>query len=311
MKMLKHIYELKNTAETLGITFGNFDGVHKGHRDIIGNITSDCRAKKQKLLVVTFTPHPNQVLGGRENFLIFSHQKRKQILASMGVDYLLELQFDLELAKLSAEDFLNQYIFITSVSDNIKTLYLGHDFALGCNKAGDIDFINHYCKNKHAELITHKPFYFDNELVSSTLVRKHIQMGNFCKVRELLEQDFYLSGSVIKGKMRGRQLGFPTANLKLSKSLVCPGMGVYATRVVIGNQSFGAITNVGYNPTFESLKVKSVETYIFNFDEEIYDQKIQLQFIKKIRDEKKFVDGQKLAQQIKMDIKVAHEVLGI
>lgn len=306
MIVIKNFEELKSVyaEEKIQVTIGNFDGVHVGHREFISRIRQSCKENKSKFVVITFVPHPVQILKGQTGFLINTYKERRELLEDCGVDYLLEVDFTRDFSTLSPEDFLKRYIFSFSGIDKV---YLGHDFAFGANKSGDYKLAKSLCEKEGIELILQDEFRSDNHTVSSSVVRSEIQKGEMDKVKVLLGRPYFLSGHVIKGQGRGRQIGFPTANMDYDKSLMIPVGGVYVTQTTIHGMTYNSVTNIGTNPTFNMGPIINIETHLLDFNRDIYGEELRVLFLKKLRDEKKFSSVNDLISQIDTDVKLARQ----
>lgn len=301
MIILKDLTELKNTynEEKIFVTIGNFDGVHLGHREFLSHIKKDCVRDHAKFVVVTFVPHPLQILKAQTGFLINTYLERRELLSECGVDYLLEINFTRDFSTLSPENFLEKYIFSFG---GISKIYLGHDFAFGANKSGDFHVAKSFCDSRKTSLILQQEFKVKSSTVSSTEVRGAIQSGNIERANELLGRNYFLSGRVIKGEGRGKKIGFPTANLGYDKELIIPAKGVYVTQVKIKDMVYNSVTNIGVNPTFNTGYDVHVESHLLDFIHDIYGEEIRVSFIKKLRDEKKFPSVNDLVAQIESDV---------
>lgn len=306
MNILKQISELKNlyNEDKIEITIGNFDGVHLGHREFLSRIHSDCKKTKSKFIVVTFVPHPVQILKAQTGFLINTFSERRELLAQCGVDYLLEIDFTRDFSTLLPEEFLEKYIFAFS---GIEKIYLGHDFVFGANKTGDFKLAKSLCEKKNVSLILQDEFKLDNHSISSSVVRASITAGDIEKANSLLGRSYFLSGRVIKGQGRGRQIGFPTANMDYDKELILPAKGVYVTQTSIKDMTYNSVTNIGINPTFNMGMAINVETHLLDFNRDIYGEEMRVSFLKKMRDEKKFSSVNDLIAQIEMDAQLARD----
>lgn len=299
--------ELKNSKEISGlnqdliVNIGNYDGVHRGHAELIKYLKSEADQKNCKLCLYTFNPHPRIHFEAIDNFLLTSNQDKKKNLANLGVDYLLELNF-LEISKLSAEDFLKTYIQPIS---NIKSLYLGYDFRFGKDKKGDFILANNVLKDNLIELNKSPEFKFGDMTPSSSRIRDHLIMGEIIHANELLSRPYSLAGSVVKGLGKGKQIGIPTINLDIPIEFLVPKKGVYFTKIFIKDREYNSITNIGINPTFGKLNKTSIETHAFEFDEDVYGTEVKLEFYLYHRSEKKFNDVSELVNQIKSDIHLA------
>jgi riboflavin kinase/FMN adenylyltransferase len=307
MKLLQSLNQLNlasSEAPAIGLTIGNFDGVHKGHRYLLQAVKKSCQEKKLKFVVITFVPHPHQILTTNfKHYLINSYEDRRIMMEEVGVDYLVELDFNRDFSTMNPETFLEKYLFNYT---NIKEIHLGHDFAFGLNKQGTFQLVSKLGLEKNINV------YIENEykagaLTSSSQIRAMIRDGNIPEANNLLGRNFFLSGRVIKGEGRGKKIGFPTANLQLNSDIILPKIGVYITESTVKGMRFQSLTNVGRNPTFKDEEIIHVETYLFDFHEDIYGELISINFIKKIRDEIKFESVNKLIDQLKLDVLVAKQ----
>jgi riboflavin kinase / FMN adenylyltransferase len=310
MKILHKLLDIHKTNgiyPAIGLTIGNFDGVHLGHRELLKKIKQECKKKKLLFVVVTFIPHPQKILQPeKEHFLINSYDQRRNLLKSLGVDILVEMGFTRDFSTLPPEKFLQDHLL---VYPDLKVFYLGYDFAFGANKQGDYDLVKSLCKPLNVEIETQPKFEFNNKVVSSSLIRERVFSGKIDEVEELLARPFHLEGVVIKGEGRGKKIGFPTANIQVSGDLIVPHLGVYITRTKHNGMVYNSITNIGHNPTFKDTQQTHIETNLFDFDSDIYGEKLDIEFLYKVRDEKKFLTVNDLITQIKADIVFAKDFL--
>lgn len=284
------------------ITIGNFDGVHLGHRHLIKSIKEKMQPG-ECLAIMTFVPHPLEILGPMSGFLLNSYTERRELFEDLGVDYLLEVKFSRDFSTLSPESFLEQYI---SSCANVERLYLGYDFSFGANKAGTFEFAASFLASKNIQVKMLDPSHELNP-PSSTMIRNFLVSGDIQAANKLLGRSFYLSGRVVKGAGRGKIIGFPTANLEIEPQRLIPGNGVYASYVTRSGQRLKSITNIGFNPTFTDTKVKQVETFILDFTDDLYGEILKVELSQKIRDEKKFSSVSELVAQIGADVKTREE----
>lgn len=282
------------------LTIGNFDGVHLGHQKLLKNlIINETDKTLVKSIVVTFDPHPVEFFDKSKTFRrLFSASYQNDRLEELGIDYILRLKFDTVLANLTYEEFLNQL----NNKITIKKIVIGHDLKIGKNRQGDRKSISHWCQTQGIEFQMIDPLIVENQIVSSTYIKTLVDNNQFEAVPRFLGRPYSISGVVIHGDKRGRLIGFPTANLKCPRSLFLPHFGVYQTHTMWNFQRFDSITNVGKTPTFKSDDQIKVETHLFNFNEEIYDDKISIEFIKFIRSEQKFSGIEEIKKQIALDI---------
>jgi riboflavin kinase / FMN adenylyltransferase len=300
MKVLNSIAELPNNNK-YGLIIGNFDGVHLGHQKLLKEVSNECNKRNEKLVVLTFIPHPLITLKNEKSFLINSYVERRELLNHYGVEFLIEIAFDRDLSVKDPSSFLEEYILI---NENVESLFLGHDFAFGANKKGDHNFVKNYCDGKKINIEVQKKFTADTETYSSSLTRDLLKKGEAKQAAKILGRPFFFSGRVIKGLGRGKQLGFPTANMNLQRERLIPGIGVYSTLCTFRGCTYKSITNIGKNPTFDDVTGINVETNIFDFSGDLYGEEIKVIFVEKIRDEKKFNSVNELIEQIKADVEM-------
>jgi len=310
MKVLHSLLEIAKDGfayPPIGITIGNFDGVHSGHLQLLKKIKKDCELNSLKFVLVSFVPHPQKILSpGKERFLINSYEQKRKLMESSGVDFFIELSFTRDFSTLAAEDFLKDYLF---VYPGIKSFFLGYDFAFGANKQGGHDLVKSICEEKGIKVEIQPKFVVDEKIVSSSLIREKLISGELEYVTKVLGRPFHLEGVVVKGEGRGKKIGFPTANIQVFQDLIIPQKGVYVTRTHYENMTYESITNVGNNPTFKDSNELTVETHLFDFDVDIYGEKLDIEFLIKVRDEKKFQTVNDLIQQIKNDVQTAKKYL--
>ena len=306
MIVIKNINELQEiySEDKVQVTIGNFDGVHKGHREFLLRISDDCKKTKSKFVVITFVPHPVHILNAQTGFLINSYTERRELLAQCGVDYLLEVDFTRDFSTLSPESFLQKFLFTYRGIDKV---YLGHDFAFGANKSGDYKLAKILCEKENINLILQDEFLLNNHSVSSSIVRSAISSGEIERANSLLGRPYFLSGRVIKGQGRGKQIGFPTANIDYGNELIIPSRGVFITKTNIHDMIYNSVTNIGMNPTFNLGQAIHIETHLLDFTRDIYGEEMRVSFFKKIRDEKKFSSVNDLITQIDKDVQAAKE----
>lgn len=310
MKLLNSLPEIKEAAGSavpIGLTIGNFDGVHVGHRQLLEKIRSECTRKGLAFVVVTFVPHPQKILHPeKDRFLLNSYEKRRELLRSQGVDYLVEMKFTRDFSTLSADEFMKAHLF---GYENLREFYLGYDFAFGANKQGGHDLALETCQPRGIHVEIQPKFEMDGEVISSTFIRELLLAGKVSEAVKFLERPFHLEGVVIKGEGRGKKIGYPTANIQVSTDLIVPQNGVYVTRTRHQGMTYQSVTNIGHNPTFKDGRQLHIETNIFDFDTDIYGEGLEIEFLKKIRDEKKFPTVNDLIEQIRADVETAKKIL--
>lgn len=290
---------VEHRKSKLGIAIGNFDGVHLGHQKFIKDAKEHCSSNNLSLVVITFNPHPRKILKAATGFLINSYVDRRSLLKACGVDHLIEIEFTRDFSTLSPGEFLDDYVLL---GHGVKTLFLGYDFAFGANKTGDHKFVKDYCESRSVDFYIESQFKESGATISSTEIRKLISGGKMLDVANLLGRHYFLRGTIVKGEGRGKKIGFPTANMEILDDLLIPRTGVYASRVTYNEMVYFSITNVGVKPTFNKRSSICVETFIFDFDEDIYGETLQVEFIDFLRDEKKFDSVNSLISQLKYDV---------
>ena len=307
---MKHIctsFQKLRIDDEIILTIGNFAGIHKGHGDILSRIKKEAENLNLKAAILSFNPHPKIYFNDEKNFLINSKSKKFSTLERMGIDYLIELDFNEDLINLSFNDF-EQSILIEKL--NIKKLYLGKDFRYGNQRKGNIQTIKNLCieANIFFEEVNLINNTSSNSKMSSSQIRQFIKDGDIHLANEVLVYNFSVSNTVVKGDQRGRTIGILTANIKYPKDLIAPPYGVYAVEVMILEKIYSGIANFGMRPTFNKNS-PILEAHIFDFDEDIYGDEIEVIFHSKIRDEKKFDGIKELLNQISLDITVAKQKL--
>jgi riboflavin kinase/FMN adenylyltransferase len=306
MQILEGLHELipQGTPE-LAITFGNFDGVHSGHQQLIKELRKKASDDNQVLGIVTFIPHPRKILQiHADGFLLTSYKQRRKLLSELGVDYLIEIPFNRDFSTLSAADFLDKYILTYPA---LKAIYLGWDFAFGANKEGDADIVKKHCHGRNIVVEEFGVYPVANETVSSTVIRNALVAGDMIKARSLLGRPFLIEGIVVKGEGRGKRIGVPTANLQIDTDIIHPASGVYVTETSTKNMTYRSVTNIGHNPTFKDNKKLTIETHLIDFDEDLYGETLEVKFLERLRSEKKFATVNDLIEQIKKDIQLGRD----
>ena len=287
---------MSNLLENSAVALGFFDGVHLGHQAVIEKMLKMSKILNIPSCVVTFETHPIQLLRGELYPKIMSSKDRLKAFEKMGVENVLLLDFDKALLATSAFNYLE--ILKKSISPKIISVGFNHHF--GSDKKGDKDFLLEHEKIFGYKSYISSPIKIKNDIVSSTLIKKLLQKGEIEGANTLLGHVFSYSGTVIKGRELGREIGFKTANIEPSLELIQLPNGVYMTKTLIDNKPHNSITNIGNAPTLKNNE-KTIETHIFNFDKNIYNKEIEVFFIKKIRDEMKFESKYSLISQIEED----------
>ena len=305
MKVISSLENIKEPFAYAVITVGNFDGVHIGHQGLLKEVKKRADKMSGTSVVLTFEPHPLKVLKDKKIPLITPFERKIELIEKLGIDVVICLPFTREFSKVSAREFVEE-ILLKKIG--MKEIVVGYDYTFGHKREGNIDLLKKLGDELGFKVCILGPILVDNMIVSSTRIRNLIMEGELEKVKILLNRYYQVSGEVIAGHDRGgRLLGFPTANLKLVNE-VFPKNGVYVVEVIYNNKVYGGVTNIGFKPTFGNDAL-SVETHILDFDQNIYGKKIKLNFIKRLRNEKKFSSIEALAAQIKRDIEEARKIL--
>jgi riboflavin kinase/FMN adenylyltransferase len=288
------------------VALGNFDGVHLGHRAILKTAIDRARVANGTSFALTFTPLPAKVLTPeRAPCLLLTPEDKLELLRRSGLDGVLVVKFTRELSLLSPRDFVREFLL-----DKIgaRAVVVGHSVSFGYKRAGNASVMVELGREFGFEAIVVGPIRVNqSEDVSSTRVREVILKGDLKRAADLLGRYHFLSGTVIRGRERGRQIGFPTANLACETECLPPD-GVYASRVLLDDGAYPAITNIGMRPTFAESQ-RSIEAHIFDFDRDLYGQKIRLELIERVRPEQKFPSAEALGRQIALDIQRVKEII--
>jgi riboflavin kinase / FMN adenylyltransferase len=288
------------------VTVGNFDGVHLGHRAIIGAMLGRAKARSAPSVVVTFDPHPREVLSpGAIVPAIVPFCERVRLIEELGVEHLLKVEFTLAFAARTAEDFVRAL----AARVHPAAVVIGHDFRFGRDREGDDLFLRRLGPGLGFEVMAVSAVELAGEPVSSTRIRAMIQAGQMRRVRKLLGAPFSVVGQVVHGHHRGRGLGFATANLRWEGNLI-PAEGVYAAMAYFNGHSCSAVANIGSNPTFGD-EALALEAHLLGFDGDLYAHPMRIAFHRRLRGELKFESPAALVAQIKKDVAFAREVLDL
>jgi len=306
MEIFEGIENIQRSFKNPVLTIGNFDGVHRGHQALFRKSRERAEKLGGETVVITFHPHPLQVLApGEGPFFITSHERKLELIALCGVDVAVVVPFSREFAQMSAGDFVKT-LLVGRIGP--KAIIVGEDYRFGYNREGDTEFLQRMGDKYGFTVETVSGVQMDGTVVSSTLIRQFIQEGDLREASRLLGRPYEIVGMVVPGHQRGgRLLGFPTANIRLSGQAP-PKPGVYVVRVEVGQGTYGGAANVGFNPTFGGTEL-SVEVFLFDFDENIYEKLIRVHFIERLRDEKRFSGPDELALQIHKDVERARKIL--
>ncbi len=299
--MVMKIYNklnLKNKHLNGVIAIGNFDGLHLGHQKVINEARLKAKKYKLPLGVMTFEPVPVMYFSKKlKDHRINSLQQKKLQLEKLKLDFLIIIKFNKSFSSLTAEQFIEKIIY---KKVKCKYLYVSKNFKFGFKRRGNIHTLKKFEKEFNYKNIITKPLKKNKKIISSTFIRNKIRAGKIELINKLLNRNWCIEGKVIKGKKRGRKIGFPTCNMSLN-SYVIPKLGVYAVKVTTKNFIKNGIANIGYRPTFNG-QILLLETNIFGINKNLYNKEISVGFKKFIRSEKKFKNFEYLKKQIKLDI---------
>ena len=295
---------LKNKHCKGVLAIGNFDGIHLGHQKVIRDAKQQANKNKLPFGIMTFEPMPVMFFNKKiKNHRINSLDQKINQFKKLKLDFLIIRKFNKKFSRLTAEKFIEKIIFKKT---KCKYLYVSNNFRFGFKRKGNIRTLKKFEKKFNYRNLIIKPFKKKNNVISSTLIRKKIREGKIKEANKLLNRNWSVDGKVIKGKKRGRKIGFPTCNLKMG-NYVIPRLGVYAVKVKTSDFNKNGVANVGYRPTFYGQNLL-LETNIFGIKRNLYNKVISVSFKKFIRPEKKFKNFDYLKKQIKFDIKKAKNV---
>jgi riboflavin kinase/FMN adenylyltransferase len=299
MQVFDSIKDLTKNKNTI-LTLGTFDGIHPGHLKIIDKLVSCSKEKGCRNVVITFHPHPRTVLSsGNDVKMLTTQEERKNLLEKNGVENFLTINFTKEFASLTAEQFIYDYL-INGIG--LTEIVLGHDHHFGKGRGGNVDLLKKIGEKENFSVTIVDAFYINDEIVSSTKIRNTISEGNLKRANTLLGRNYSFSGTVVGGDKRGRELGYPTANIKLSsQEKLLPSIGIYAVKVLLGNEKHIGLLSIGNRPTFYNEGELVTEVYIYNFNREIYGDVVTIELIDRLRGEEKFNSAEDLINQMNKD----------
>jgi riboflavin kinase/FMN adenylyltransferase len=304
MLVFHHIDDPALSLDASVVTLGNFDGIHLGHQALVSQTVQEARCRHAASVVVTFDPHPLKVLAPRRApRLILTAEDKIEMLGELGVDVVVSQNFDPTFANVRAEEFVRR-----SIVDRLKTkkMFVGPDLRFGHGREGNVEQLVGWGRALGFEVSVVEPILLNGVRVSSSRIRGFVEEGRVDEARASLGRYHFISGAVIEGNRRGREIGFPTANI-MSRTELLPSDGIYATLFYVDAAWLPSASSIGVNPTF-GPGPRTIESYILDFDRDIYSKPIKLAFVKKIRDEKKFADIAALVAQIQDDVKTSRSV---
>ena len=299
MELIRYLHNLRENHRACIATIGNFDGVHRGHQAVIQQLKDHAAALKLPTVVMLFEPQPLEFFSPETAPVrLTSFREKIELLKECSVDRVLCLRFQAALASLHAEDFIDR-LLVQGLG--VKGVIVGDDFRFGQGRKGDIDMLVRAGQDYGFDVIPTRTYSHEGLRVSSSRIREYLSAGEFQKANAMLGRPYSISGKVIRGDRRGRQLGFPTANIAL-RHIRLPLSGVYVVKIHgLGKTVHTGVANIGTRPVFDGKKIL-LEIHLFEFEQDIYGQRIEVEFLKFIRSEKRFASPEELRGQIAKDI---------
>jgi len=297
MRLFNTLEEIVDISGTV-IALGNFDGVHLGHQELIMRTVKTARAAGLMSAIFTFSNHPRNVLNkGNEVKRILCTDEKAAIIEGLGVDYMFNIPFDEEMRQMDAIEFINKLLLQKL---KMREAYCGFNYKFGYKASGNTETLIKESMKKHFAIHVIDPVKISGNVVNSTLIRELVERGDVDRCKMLMGRSYTVTGEVVVGNKLGKKIGCPTSNLFFDDAMVVPANGVYITYCTYDGKKYLSVTNVGVKPSIGRF-AKNMETHIFNFDKEIYGKTIRIEFLKKVRDEKKFDSIDVLAKQITRD----------
>lgn len=296
------------SLENTWLAVGTFDGVHRGHQAVLKRLVLQAHAQGATAAALTFHPHPAVILRGRSGpYYLTTVQERGERMLDLGVDAVIVHPFDHDVAALSAREFVQKL----RQRLNLRRLVVGPDFALGHNREGGVDYLSALGEELGYQLEVLPQVVESGEAISSSRIRQALQDGDVITAAEMLGRPHSMTGAVVPGDGRGRTIGVPTANLDLPPDLLLPKSGVYACLATIDGKTCQAVTNIGVRPTFSDGQppLPRLETHLLDFSEDLYGREVRVEFIRRLRDERRFESAAALVEQIHADIHAARQIL--
>ena len=303
---VRNLDALKARGRRSVVSIGSFDGVHLGHQSVLTSVLKSARENNLTSIVTTFEPQPKEYFGDeRAPARLMRLREKIESLLAFGVDRVVCLRFNRELRNLSASEFIER---VLSRGLGVKHLIIGDDFRFGCDRSGDIFMLRDFSARYSYKVEDTETLQVNGERISSTLVRKLIESSDFIKAKQLLGRAFAITGRVVHGQHLGRTLGFPTANVHLHRNRA-PLSGVFAVRVYVGDRKYFGAANVGVRPTIGDAVKPILEVHLLDFSGDLYTQFITVEFLHKVREERKFDGLEELVSRITRDVRAIRNSL--
>jgi len=290
------------------LTVGTFDGVHQGHKAILQEVVQHAKEVNGESVLLTFDPHPRKLLFPDQPLgIITPLQQKLQLITDAGIEHVVVIPFTKEFSELSAQEYIENFMVDFF---HPHSVVIGYDHRFGHDRKGNIELLREYAPKYNYEVIEIPVQLIDEATVSSTKIRAAISLGSIEEAAHMLGRNYSIAGTVIGGKKLGKTIGYPTANISLNdKDQLIPSIGIYAVRVVWNSHKYDGMLSIGHNPTVSDKKELHIEVNIFDFDAEIYDETIEIEFVSYMRDEEKFDSIEELKKQLGMDKEKALELL--
>lgn len=307
MYIVREIQNLHDYDKPIYLALGNFDGVHIGHQKLIMSMTNKAHLDNGLAAAFIFDPHPAKIIDpAKAPKLLLTAERKAELLQNMGLDILIYNSFTEEISKWHPEDFVKKVIV-----DKIKAkeVFVGFNYSFGYKGAGNPELLKSLGDLYGFKVNVIPPVEVEGEIASSSLIRNLLLKGEIAKAKRILGYYPFIDGKVIEGEKRGRKIGFPTANLVLNEDIMIPGKGVYAAIADIKGKKYKCMVNIGSKPTFHDSFPVTIEAHLLDFSELIYGQLLNITFLEKLRDEKKFAGMDELIEQLKIDRDQARKIV--
>ncbi len=307
MQIFRNLDEIEYNKNTI-VTLGTFDGIHLGHKEIIETVVKKAADSKSRSFLITFDPHPRKVISKDDKIkLLCTIEEKVEIVKSLNLENIFLVNFTREFSQQSPEEFIQKYI-IDGIG--VKEIVIGYDHHFGKGRGGNVETLKEIGAEKGFGVTSVLEFKLNGETVSSSKIRNAIVAGDCRKAANMLGRLYSFSGEVVHGDNRGKDLGFPTANLKINdEDKLLPAIGIYAVECIIENKKHYGLLSIGTRPTFYKEGNVIPEIYLFDFNQNIYDKIITVNLVEKIRDEQKFSSVDELIEQMNKDKKAGQEIL--
>ena len=299
MKLLQQLRDIEYDKNSV-VTVGSFDGMHLAHQEILREVVQRADRRKGRSVVVTFEPHPREIVGNQKGVPILTTLEEKQEIAgSLGIDVFFTIAFDYEFSRLTAREFYYQYL-VNGIG--VSEIVEGYDHHFGRDRQGSVQEILALGKEFGYSSVAIKQFVVNEQVVNSTAIRSLLAEGNVEGGRSLLGRAYTIDGTVVEGDKRGRTLGFPTANIRpLSEKKLLPKNGIYFVGARVDGRWNPGIASIGVRPTFGSNGKRILEVYLLDFEKDIYGTELRIAYYKRLRDEIKFENADQLVRQMELD----------